>query len=66
MVFIIPELKRPFVSTNNLLMAHRPADWQKFGAETCHNEMDRRKAISTLMNDDEREFFNRYCCLRDE
>jgi hypothetical protein len=66
MVFVISEPKRPFVCTDSLLTMHRPADWHKFGVETCHNEVDRRKAISTLMNDDEREFFNLYCCLRDE
>lgn len=66
LVFKVDAPRRPFVSTSDLLITHRPHDWSVFGAEVCHQEMSRRKAIHRLMTEDERKFFDKYCRLRDE
>lgn len=57
---------RPYVSVTGIFTIDRPYDWSVFGGDACSAEIDRRKAIFKLMTEDEREFFDKYCRLRDE
>ena len=66
LVLMVDAPQRPQVSITGCLTAHRPYDWSIFGVDACNEEIDRRQAIHKLMTDDEQEFFNKYCRLRDE
>jgi hypothetical protein len=65
LVYRIDALRRPFISTMFGVLS-RPHDWSVFGIDAWHAEIERRKSIHALMTEDEREFFDKYCRLRDE
>ena len=66
LAFMVNAPQRPQVSISVCFMTHRRADWSRFTAEACNEEIDRRQAINKLMTDDEQEFFHKYCRLRDD
>lgn len=68
LVHLITEPKRPLVGTDRRFRGnlHRPADWHTFGFDECQAEMKRRKALLDLLTDEESDFLNHYCRLRDE